>query len=452
MKKFLNILILSCVLLLSSCAENEEKMNNDTGGTTCMPLEGIFDLKQNDKYKLITIPDDSSGVVVQKGIMEWVTDRVTDVITDATSKIYEEIAGDDEFKEIIGLMIALTIMFYAMSIMLGISQASGYAALMLFLKIIIVYNLAMHWELFNTYVVEVFEAFVYDSVQFAGDTFHKYKGWEKLYGTPPPGAPTGTSLFAEIDKMLSVFWDFRMAKVIMAFMLTGITGFFWGLMLLMFLLLYLSAVIMAVKTYLFALLARHVLYALGPIFLSFALFNQTKSLFDGYIEQLINFSLQPVFLFIFLGLFHSVLAGFASEMYLKNLTDPDNYTDTSGGAIEGAKPCIEYKAMEGFNLGGRPLHWYKLCFQKGDEKRCPEGDDENPTIPIDIWVLISAIIVCYLMYSMTSWVVVVATRLSSGYVNISDIPIEGFGKLQSAAKGGISKVFSGGSGSRTGIN
>lgn len=443
MRKFLNIFLILFALVLSSCAESEENMNNNSNDKTCLPLEEVFDLSKNDDYKLITIPDASSGTVVNKGIMQWITDRVTEVITDATETIYEEISDDEEFRAILGLLVTLTIMFYALSIMLGISQASGYAALIFFIKIILVYNFAANWDLFNTYVVEVFEAFVNDTVKFAAGTFHDYQAFDN---DPATG---DASIFAEIDKMLSIFWDFRIAKIVLAFMFTGITGFFWGLMILMFMFMYLMAVIMAVKTYLFALLARHVLYALGPIFLSFALFNQTKSLFDGYVEQIINFALQPVFLFIFLGLFHMVLVGFVKEIYLDNLTDVSKYV--GGGSTGSApKPCVKYTEFGEFM--GQKLHFYKLCIRTNPtDEGCEDSSDLKPTIPINIWVLISAIIVCYLMYSMTSWVVVVATRLSSGYVNISDIPIEGFGRFQGALGQGAKKMFStAGGGGRAG--
>lgn len=449
-KKLLNIIIISFVLVLSSCAESEEGLHHNKATQDCMPLEEVFDLEQNYKYEKIVIPDEITGQLHQKGIMEWITDRITVIIEDASKKIYEEISEDTEFRTILGILVTLTIMFYALSIMLGISQASGYAVMIFFLKVIIIYNFATNWDtLFYPYVVEVFEAFVNDTVRFAAGTFHDYGEFSGDNGAiPVPG--NDPSMFSEIDKMISVLWDFRLAKIIIAFMFTGVTGFFWGAMLLMFMLLYLTAVIVAVKTYIFALLARHVLYALGPIFLSFALFNQTKSLFDGYIEQLINFSLQPVFLFIFLGLFHMVLAGFASELYLKNLTNTDKYF--GGNAVaEGPKPCIKYK--EFMNIRGTPLYRYQLCLEGGNDN-CEGASDLNPAIPVDIWSLISAIIVCYLMYAMTGWVVQVATRLSSGYVNISDIPIEGFSRFQTSisdgAKGLMSQAMKPGGGGSAG--
>ncbi len=444
MKKLLNIFILLFIFTLASCSETPENMGGETNEAKCTPLGDIFKVGANDNYRLIEIPDRSGGVVVNKGIMTWVVDRVSEVVTDATQNIYEEISEDGEFVNILNTMVALTIMFYALSIMLGITQASGYAALMFFIKIILVWNLATNWDLFYDYVIEVFEFFVLDSVELASQSFHKYQSWEDLYGggtNPNPGDPT---MFSEIDKLLSIFWDFKMAKVIMALMFTGITGFFWALMLLMFMMLYLMAVIGAVKTYLFALIARHMLYALSPIFLSFALFNQTKSLFDGYIEQLINFSLQPVFLFIFLGLFHSIIAGFVSQLHLEGLTEATRYDN--GSTQEGSEPCIAYVPLEGASLGDQPVYWYKMCYAVDGSFTCPDGADQNPVIPIDIWMLISAIIVAYLMYKMSAWVIEVATRLSSGYVNVSEIPVEGFNKLQGSIKGAATSAMSGGAG------
>ena len=67
------------------------------------------------------------------------------------------------------------------------------------------------------YVVEVFEAFVNDSVQFAAGTFHKYQVFNPTGTGGGSNLNPNPSMFKEIDKMISVFWDFRMMKVIVAF-------------------------------------------------------------------------------------------------------------------------------------------------------------------------------------------------------------------------------------------
>jgi len=443
LRKYLNIILLVFALgLTTSCAEDPEKVKGSDDEPACMPVQEVLDPAQNDKFTRITIPDVdyTNGEVTEKGIMEWITDRITTVLVDATRKIYEEISEDDEYRTILGLLMSLTLMFYALSIMMGIVQTNGFSVVMFLVKILFIYNFAVNWDLFNKYVIEIFEAFVNDTVSFAAGSFHDYKAIETGSSSGIPGLPNSDpSMFQEMDKMTSMLWDFRMSKIILSLMLTGVTGFFWGLMLLAFMLLYLMAIITAVKVYLFALIARHVLYALGPIFLTFALFNQTKSLFDGYIEQLINFSLQPVLLFIFMGLFHSVLVGFIGNLYLDDLVDTSRYTD--GDTVsEEDKPCIQYIPLT--NFMGQQLYFYKLCMD--GKNNCPEFTDLKAPIPIDIWVLISAVICCYLMFSMTGWVVQVAGRLSSGYISLSDVPIQGFSKLQSSLGQGVSKIFKGG--------
>ncbi len=56
----------------------------------------------------------------------------------------------------------------------------------------------------------------------------------------------------------------------------------------------------AVIAYLLALVGIAFLTALGPLFVSFALFNTTASLFDRWTKSLISYVLQPILLFAFL--------------------------------------------------------------------------------------------------------------------------------------------------------
>jgi type IV secretory pathway VirB6-like protein len=45
------------------------------------------------------------------------------------------------------------------------------------------------------------------------------------------------------------------------------------------------------------------------------LFNQTKALFDAWIRQMISYTLQPVILSAFLGIFIAVLSSLFKELY-----------------------------------------------------------------------------------------------------------------------------------------
>lgn len=69
-----------------------------------------------------------------------------------------------------------------------------------------------------------------------------------------------------------------------------------------------GAIAKAMWVYLLSLLTTSFLIGLAPIFIIFMLFQRTKSMFDNWLKALISFSLQPLFLFLFLALFASIMS------------------------------------------------------------------------------------------------------------------------------------------------
>lgn len=425
--KFLLFIFVSVFsVIVSGCAANEGEIS-DEDLAKCTPIKEVLDPNNNVKYKPITIPD---GAGVRKGIITWVVDKVTEVVEDASEKMYEAISEDDEYRAIVGICITLSVMFYAGAIMLGMSQLNAYSGLLFAMKVVLIYNFAVNWDDFQFYILDTLEAFIRDGVNMAANTFSDYESFDN--SDPNLTVLGKVTVIGEMDKMISILWDFRMFKIVMALMLTGITGFFWGLSLFGFIIFYLLAVLEVIKIYLLALIGRYVLYALGPIFLTFLLFNQTRSLFDGWMKTLISFTLQPVFLFLFVGMFNAVIAGFMNTIFLPELTDPDKIGQVNNGAgvtLE-KETCIKYELFENTPFG--KMYWWRLC----NGADCKEGGIK-PQIPIDIWVLLSCLIVCYMMFSMTTWIVEVANTLASGAMALGGVQLQGVPQIKQAIGGAV---------------
>jgi type IV secretory pathway VirB6-like protein len=443
MKPIKKILLVLFILILSNCAASPEEMSKQAGGNKCVPLKDMFDINSlNSNYGTIGIPtgatDPVSGLPIRKGIVQWITEKIEEVLagtskTDgAAETIFKKIGENKSFKRLVGLAITLSIMFYAMSVMLGLAQANGYQALVFSIKLIIIYALSTNWDLFYEYVGETFEALVNSMIEYAGGTFTAFTSIAPYTGNGA-GAVTinqNTSLIGNIDQMISVLWNMNLIKLILALMFTGFTGFFWGIMMLALIFLYLFAIISAVKTYLLAMVGRYVLYAIAPLFLIFALFSQTKSLFDNWLKTLISFSLEPIFLFIFLGMFQMILGGMMQQVYLsdadKSLANSVNFDET----------CVMFEKFD--KVGGSDINFWKLCRKdpKQEGAGICEKNSVKPNIPLDIWVIISCLIICYLMFSMLSWITGVANSLAGGVITVSDAQVPGFDKVGQAVSSG----------------
>ena len=64
-----------------------------------------------------------------------------------------------------------------------------------------------------------------------------------------------------------------------------------------------GAIARAMWVYLMSLVATTFLFGLAPIFLSFILFERTKGMFNGWLSQLVNFTIQPLLMFTFISFF-----------------------------------------------------------------------------------------------------------------------------------------------------
>ncbi len=544
------ILPVLAVFLLGGCSSSVEEMSkHDSSAGKCQAIggpDGIIDMAKSKSINRLVITEEDGtnddGTIKYKhtGIISWLVGKVMGVIKNASLKMYLKIAVNLDFRFLVAMMMTLSVVLFAASVLLGLTQANGYNALMFVLKLIIIYQLTINYFYFYTYVIQTFEAIVTDTMMFSSLTFSDYLAVDPtiiclgLFGQACdianiigtmffPNNPNFIEglvtnlfgdgdavkklyLFGAFDDTISFMFDVRMWKLIMALAGTGISGIFWAVMLMLMNVIYLFAIIAAVKVYLLSYIARWALYGLGPIFISFALFRQTKSLFDGWLQQLISFTLQPVMLFIFLGMFQSMISGFTTQLYI-DIGDPNsgyantmdcptfdiskfdptlgiNYSDNGpqwtttnnqadpacaiaqcdqsdpqcfneGGVWQrfvlqltaDAQPmCVKWTTFntEG-GSGGETLYWYRLCQQVGSKESCINSSTK-PVIPIDIWMVMAIIVMCYLMFAMCSWVTEVANSLAGGAMSMSSVTIMGWDTLKQGVGSGVTGLFKTGGG------
>ena len=89
--------------------------------------------------------------------------------------------------------------------------------------------------------------------------------------------------------------------------ITGPIGWLVFAMIIWAVFVFFVCIIEAVIAYLFTIVAVAFLATLAPIFITFLLFQLTKTLFDSWIKMLVNFSLQPIILFAALAFLNQVI-------------------------------------------------------------------------------------------------------------------------------------------------
>lgn len=66
-----------------------------------------------------------------------------------------------------------------------------------------------------------------------------------------------------------------------------------------------SIVVRALHIFLMSVTAMVILFYLSPVTITLAMFDRTKGVFDGWLKQILGFALQPMILFLYLGIFLS---------------------------------------------------------------------------------------------------------------------------------------------------
>jgi len=113
----------------------------------------------------------------------------------------------------------------------------------------------------------------------------------------------GGGPFGPMDYAIAMVVSPKMAATIIGAFTTGPYGPGIGLVLIMSLASFLKSLLNAMWVYVMALVMRTFLFALAPLFIPCILFSRTRNLFDGWLNQIINACLQPIFLFAFFSFF-----------------------------------------------------------------------------------------------------------------------------------------------------
>ena len=216
--------------------------------------------------------------------------------------------------------------------------------------------------------------------------------------TSQTGSTTAYDVFNFVDdKVLGTLLSVRFAVIIGGMLTVSGVGLIVGVLLLSVVMSYVWTLIMAVQIYIMSSIARALLYAIAPVFLIFLLFSQTKSLFEGWLKQLINFTLQPILLVGFMAFMNGVFFN-----YLDTIFKP------------GYQMCSQREQTE-----GQAIRLYDFKIQ-----RTIEGKPANPPIQItevmDMFTLFVIIMLGTVMVKMNQWAVQAAAQLSEGGITFSN--------------------------------
>ncbi len=244
-----------------------------------------------DKYFKIDEPDSGMGLVSS------VIDRVQTPLADVASKTFQGIVGNPDFKNALRIAATIYVAVYGLFFTFGMVQITVHDLMVRLCKIAIINVLISPnaWTYFNNYVVKFFNGAVDDIIKNVSAIAVNQSGTAvgSLMGSP----------FDPLDQALVYLASSKMAVTLLATFATGPYGFVIGLILAMSIGSFLKALFNALYIYVMAYVIRTLMFGMAPLFIVCILFSRTRHLFDGWLNQIINATLQPIFLFTFFAFF-----------------------------------------------------------------------------------------------------------------------------------------------------
>ncbi len=169
----------------------------------------------------------------------------------------------------------------------------------------------------------------------------------------------------------------------------------------------------AVQVYVLALVIKSILIGLSPVFFPMMLFQRTRQIFTGWINQLVNFSLQPILLFAFLAFFANLVESAAKDL----LPEEDVHVCYVKSGKQAATPFEMH-------------NWRYMCCPKGGKCQPYEGEHTyngpvdckgGPKFPMNHISLIVFLLLTHIMKQLATVAVGIAAEISQGMTKLTDM-------------------------------
>ena len=402
-----------------------------------------------------------------KGLLKEVNEEIDDAVTNVSQDIYNGLIGNDSFQTSANAALAMYLIFSAIAFMFGFVQSTATELIMRMIKIAFVLmvinsSTVLHsWVDINGVTTCIGSA---GSCSFFEIVVRFFKGGtdqliETAIGAAQhiPGYLTHwviTSPFDIFDGIITTALAPKMFVIILA----AANGDIYGMAMMMALVLslyYLAMmVVQALYVYMMALIMRALLVGVAPIFMIFILFKQTQHLFQQWVNLMISFSLQPVFLFVFLSFFIVLIESALTDIYYDvdvcyinsefiTAKDPDSATAPPTGLQRwrfkvkmyhaDGRPVMEHArnpdgthVMIPYSDPPQPLMVQKTEIYAGDyDKDGPvafkdtpgyENMDEFPLNPLKILIFAA---LSFIAYRLSDSMVALANEFTGTFVNLN---------------------------------
>lgn len=369
----------------------------------------------------------------EPGILTNISNTIKDIVNDASKKLFTAFTDSPKYKGAVKAAVALVIIFYGIGFMTGITgQPSFGQALNKLIKIGIVFTIISPtgWTFFNDIVVKFFNDGTDDLIR---TVISIGSGIESKPGDSPFVQLDGLATWILSPDMLIAMMSVTFASGPYGLAVGGLMTFAIGGVI--------KLLIEALKVYGMSFIMRSLLLGIAPIFIVFLLFDRTKQLFVGWLNSLINLSLQPILYFTFISFFFVMILTAATDMLTAKSSSGSQsgnqaQTGTDNSSNSSGKQTIEFCWTEGQSISGsqNKMSFWRVKFpgenagtadtfdwrgplscMLGNEK---DKDKCKKEFPINIIDILSFLILVYVAQNFGMVINRLASDISSAFVNL----------------------------------
>jgi type IV secretory pathway VirB6-like protein len=368
------------------------------------------------------IPDVPAG----QGLLSTIVTDIQDTLSGISQAMFQTIAGDGGFQQIARAVLTLYIAVYGILFTFGMVQLTLFDFGVRMIKVGIIVTLLSPgaWGFFNNNVVTFFNDGTDEII--AEVTSISVGGISVPYDPQSGNAYP----FAALDGVIAKAVSAKMWITLLAIVFTGPYGVIFALLLGFALRALIAALLTAMWVYLMSLVIKTLLFGLAPIFLVCILFNRTRHIFDGWLNQVVNACLQPILLFVFFAFFIKLMEGSIDNIitYDSPSNPPPVCWTEAADSVRGTPFEKHYWRFNIRNSAGEYEQYGGLWSWTG-----PEVDSNGQTLPVFPLDLLNILI--FLMLAE------LATRFNSVVIQIAK-DLAGASTDLMSMQGSLSQWFS----------
>ena len=225
-------------------------------------------------------------------------------------RTYKDIVNNGKFATIVRISASLMIIFYAISYLMGINKLNQGEIINRIIKIGIIYlfiDPTLGWYWFNEYVVKFFDGGT-DYLSYLMASILEPEGQTQISNALANRDFSDKALlFATANDIFGLLTSEQTWKKIFALFFFDLFGPIYLLIVLYAVFSYVFIIANVLLIYVTAKLLIGMLFLVAPIFIAFLLFKRTQEYFNKWLNTIISFALQQIFVIFCLNIFNMLI-------------------------------------------------------------------------------------------------------------------------------------------------